>query len=138
MTARRAIVLMFGAAATFVGGRSPPAAAQTPEPAVAIAVTDVRDAECARAAQCSQIGPGKLYSSRRACKNAVAKREARALNASTCPDGPDQGALSQCLADLARLDCGSVPAGGTALPTCGKEALCGGGPGQVGLDRATP
>lgn len=92
-----------------------------------VAVASLRDAECNRAAKCGQVGPGQLFPSLKSCRQTVAHRAARDLNAETCSAGVDFVALSQCVADLGRIDCSSFRTAGASLPSCGRSALCGGG-----------
>ncbi len=123
------LVLAAATTATIISGAGLAGAQTLPG---AVAVASVRDAECDRAVRCGQIGPGRLYPSLGACKEAVAKRVARDLSAQTCSGGVDFVPLAECVGDLRRLDCDALRAG-ASVPTCGKVALCGlGASGAVG------
>jgi hypothetical protein len=80
-------------------------------------------ARCDRAHDCSDVGKGRIYVSRRLCMDEVRGSLANKVNGYDCPRGVDSNAVDRCLSAINVLECGKEGAL-ASVSDCRPDVLC--------------
>lgn len=84
----------------------------------------IADARCDRAEMCNEIGPGRKYATRAECDQLSGSGTSDELNATSCPRGIDESAVSQCVTAIDQQRCSTPLETLSRLANCRTDALC--------------
>jgi hypothetical protein len=86
------------------------------------AVSQIAATRCDQQASCNNIGAGRRYATRDACKAQFERTTRRRLNPETCAAGVDLTRVDACLAEIKKESCDPVDT--EQMDACRKSALC--------------
>jgi hypothetical protein len=88
------------------------------------AVMRVATARCERELACNKIGQGRAYEDQPTCLAQIGELMNEEVGPNACPLGVGRVALSTCLLEIQRDECGGELERSTNIPPCTKPALC--------------
>ena len=88
------------------------------------AVMRIATARCERELACDKIGIGRAHEDMPTCLERMGILMDEEAGTNICPSGVDPLAVSTCLFDIQRTECGGELEVKTNLPSCTKSVLC--------------
>ncbi|GAF69188.1 unnamed protein product [marine sediment metagenome] len=88
------------------------------------AVIRIATNRCERELVCNKIGQGRAFEDQASCLERMDEMMDQEVGRGVCPRGVDAFAVSSCLLEIERTECGGALERTTNLPVCTKAFLC--------------